>query len=248
MNAVFDEWRETSGRKLDGLKSGSHPKEVISNLSEDLLAHYSGKPLTDPYDVYQHLMDYWAESMQDDCYIIAADGWKAEPYRVLETDKKGKEKDKGWARDLVPKELIVARYFAKEISTIEKLQAELEAVTSQLTELEEEHGGDEGLFSELDKVNKGTVNARLKEIKGDSDATDEADVFSRWLKLNSQETDLKKSLKDSEAALDFKTLAQYPKLSAAEIKTLVVNDNGSPPSRRSYTPTWNASAMLSLSA
>ena len=82
---------------------------------EDLLAHYTGKPLIDPYDIYQHLMDYWAESMQDDCYLIAADGWKAETYRIVEKDKKGKEKDKGWACDLVPKELIVARYFAGEL-------------------------------------------------------------------------------------------------------------------------------------
>lgn len=37
-------------------------------------------------------MDYWAETMQDDCYLIAADGWKAETYRVIVQDKKGKEK------------------------------------------------------------------------------------------------------------------------------------------------------------
>ena len=47
--------------------------------------------------------------MQDDCYLIAVDGWKAESYRIVEKDKKGKEKDKGWACDLVPKALIVAR-------------------------------------------------------------------------------------------------------------------------------------------
>ena len=35
-----------------------------------------------------------------------------------------------------------------------------------MTELEEEHGGEEGAFSELDKVNKANVTARLKEIKG----------------------------------------------------------------------------------
>jgi len=51
-------------------------------------------------------MDYWAEVMQDDVYGIAAEGWQAETYRVLVKDKKGKEKDKGWACDLVPKELI----------------------------------------------------------------------------------------------------------------------------------------------
>ena len=66
-----------------------------------MLAHYTGQPLIDPYDVYQHLMDYWAETMQDDCYLIAADGWKAETYRIIEKDKNGKEKDKGWTCDLV---------------------------------------------------------------------------------------------------------------------------------------------------
>jgi len=79
-------------------------------LAEDLLAHYADKPLIDPYDVYQHLMDYWAETMQDDCYLIAADGWKAETY--FDKDKKGKKK--GWNCDLVPKALIVARYFGIE--------------------------------------------------------------------------------------------------------------------------------------
>ncbi len=111
-------------------------------------------------------MDYWAETMQDDCYLIAADGWKAETYRIIEKDKKGKEKDKGWTCDLVPKALIVARYFAKEQDAIDKLAAELESVTAQLAELEEEHGGEEGAFSELDKVNKANVTARLEGDQG----------------------------------------------------------------------------------
>ena len=33
---------------------------------------------------------------------------------LSEKDKKGKEKDKGWTCDLIPKSLIVARYFADE--------------------------------------------------------------------------------------------------------------------------------------
>ena len=33
-------------------------------------------------------------------YLIAADGWKAETYRIIETNKKGKEVDKGWTCDL----------------------------------------------------------------------------------------------------------------------------------------------------
>src|SRR6266446_2181289 len=134
MNAHFAAWRQTSVATLKALQAGCHPKEVIAALAEGLLAQYADKPLIDPYDVYQHLMDYWAETMQDDCYLIAADGWKAEPYRIIETDKKGKEKDKGWTCDLIPKPLIVARYFAKHQAAIDALSTELEVTTARRVE------------------------------------------------------------------------------------------------------------------
>jgi type I restriction enzyme M protein len=224
MNAHFDVWRKKNAAALKALKSGCHPKEVIGELSESLLAYYAGKPLIDPYDVYQHLMDYWAATMQDDVYLVAADGWKAETGRIIEKDKKGKEKDKGWTCDLIPKPLIVARYFAKEQAAVDQLAADLEGVTARLTELEEEHSGEEGAFAELDKINKVNVTARLKEIKGDKDAKDEAAVLNDWVNLNDQESDLKKRLKDAEAELDAKAYARYPKLTEPEIKSLVVDD------------------------
>ncbi len=266
MNGHFAAWRQRSARILKKLQVGCHPREIIASLSEDLLAHYTGKPLIDRYDVYQHLMDYWAETMQDDCYLIAADGWKAETYRIIEKDKKGKEKDKGWACDLVPKPLIVARYFAKEQEAIHTLESELEAVAAKITELEEERGGEEGAFSELDKVNKATVTARLKELQAEHSRADTAHAMSAssfphsftsfqrkressllpmaaeapapygdesvsemqillmWLSLATEEAELKKRLKDAEAALDAKAYAQYPRLTQAEIQTLVVDD------------------------
>ena len=229
MNAHFEPWQQKTAKTLRQLKTGCHPKEVIGALSENLLAHYIGQPLIDKYDVYQHLMDYWAETMQDDCYLIAADGWKAETYRIIEMKKgkdgkPGKQVDKGWTCDLIPKALIVARYFAKEQAAIDELVAELEGVTARLTELEEEQGGEDGLLSELDKVNKANVASRLKEIEDDKDAKDEAAVLSGWLKLNSDEADLKKRLKEAESALDAQAYAKYPTLTESEIKTLVVDD------------------------
>ncbi len=224
MNALFADWQLCSTETLKGLEVGCHPKTVIAELAEELLAHYTDKPLIDKYDVYQHLMDYWSTVMQDDCYLIAADGWKAETYRVIEKDKKGKEKDKGWTCDLVPKQLIVDRYFAAEQAAIRDQEATLESVAAQMTEMEEEHGGEEGAFSELDKVNKANVTARLKEIKGDRDAKEEADALNAWLKLSTQEADLKKALKEAEAALDAQAYTKYPSLTEDEIKTLVVED------------------------
>jgi type I restriction enzyme M protein len=229
MNEHFAAWRKKRAAALKALKARCHPKEVIGDLSENLLAHYTGKPLSDPYDVYQHLMDYWAATMQDDVYLIAADGWKAETHRVIETrkgkdGKPGKQVDKGWACDLIPKALIVARYFAKEQRTIDQVAADLGSVTARLTELEEEHGGEDGAFADLDKINKATVAARLKEIDGDKESKDEAVVLRQWLELNTEETELKKRLKDAEAELDAAAYAKYPKLTESEIKSLVVDD------------------------
>ncbi|RWR31982.1 type I restriction-modification system subunit M [Sinirhodobacter populi] len=224
MNKHFNVWRARSAEKLKALKAGHHPKDVIFDLSEDLLAHYTGRPLVDKYYVYQHLMDYWAEVMQDDCYLIAADGWKAETYRIIERDKKGKEKDRGWACDLVPKSLIVARYFADEQAAIDDMTAQLEAASAALAELEEEHGGEDGAFAELDKVNKANVTARLKEIKGDKSAKEEAAALNEWLKLSAREAELKKEIKEAEAALDLAAYKKYPKLSQDEIRVLAVDD------------------------
>jgi type I restriction enzyme M protein len=229
MNSHFSIWKRKSAASLSALKVGCQPKGIIAALAEDLLTHYIGKPLIDPYDIYQHLMDYWAGTMQDDCYLIAADGWKAETARIIETDKKGKEKDKGWTCDLIPKPLIVARYFAKEQAEVETLTAELEAVTAHLAEMEEEHGGEDGAFAELDKVNKVSVAGRIKELKIERGKTkeeggDELTALEEWLKLNGEEGELKKKLKDAEADLDAKAYAHYPKLTEAEIKTLVVDD------------------------
>ncbi len=224
MNAHFTVWRDHHADTLRSLKPGFHAKDVIKILSEDLLVHYAGKPLMDNYAVYQHLMDYWAETMQDDCYLISVDGWKAETYRIIEKDKKGKEKDKGWTCDLVPKELIVARYFAKEQAAIEAKQVELEAVTASLAELEEEHGSEEGFLGALDKIAKGEVNARLKEIKRDKEAKNEFAALERWLDLAESETALKRAAKEQEAALDKLVYEKYPRLNELEIMTLVVDD------------------------
>ena len=229
-NQHFDTWRKQQASALRGLggkDSEFHPKQFIESFAWSLLDHYQGQPLIDVYAVYQHLMNYWAETMQDDAYLIAADGWKAETYRVIETDKKGKEKDKGWSCDLIPKSLIVARYYAKEQAALDALQADLENTTAKSTELEEEHGGEDGAFGEMEKVNKASVTSRLKEIakEADKDASAaEANILKQWVDLNKEQADLKKQIKKADADLDTLVHDHYPSLSEDEIKALVIDD------------------------
>ena len=79
MDSLFTDWQVRNTRILKDLAIGIKPKQIIHNLSEDALQTYSDKPLMDKYDVYQHIMNYWNDTMQDDCYLVAVDGWKAEP-------------------------------------------------------------------------------------------------------------------------------------------------------------------------
>ena len=109
-NMRISEWKKKSTHTLKEMQTGQKPKELIIELSKDLLVHYTNKILISKYDVYQHLMDYWAEVMQDDCYLISVDGWKAETYRILVENKQKKMVDKGWTCDLVPKELVINRF------------------------------------------------------------------------------------------------------------------------------------------
>jgi type I restriction enzyme M protein len=66
-------------------------------------------------------MDYWAEVMQDDFYLIGSDGWVEAAKPRLAIDNKEKKitetpdltvKKKKYKMDLIPPALIVARYFA----------------------------------------------------------------------------------------------------------------------------------------
>ncbi|GBG05908.1 type I restriction-modification system subunit M [Paenibacillus agaridevorans] len=224
MNIILSEWKKRSINYLKRLNIAVNPKLVIFELSEELLETYADKALISKYDVYQHLMDYWDDVMQDDCYIISADGWKADTYRIQVENKQKKLVDKGWACDLIPKELVINRYFFKEKQEIEVMEAEGEFLSAQLTEMEEEHGGDEGYFAELEKVNKGNVKSRLKEIIDDQNSKEEIEVLEAYLEIIEKQSMIYKNIKDSSVKLDSKLYAKYPTFSVDEIKTLVVND------------------------
>lgn len=227
--AHFEAWRQQYMPVLKALQPGFQPRELIHTLGESLLAHYRGQPLTDAYAVYQHLLDYWAQAMQDDAWLISVEGWKAEPYRVVEEKKnKGGELtkivDKGWACDLVPKALVVGRFFAAEQAALDALDAGLEALDVQITELEEEHGGENDTFSGFDRINARSVKERLDEIGDDPDSEDEIVVLRSWQQLDRERTTQRKQRRDADTALDAAALAKYAELTEAVITSLVVDD------------------------
>ena len=221
---LFDQWKEKNRPRMISFGKDQHPKALIETIAEDLLSVFKSAPLIDAYELYQHLMDYWAETMQDDCYLLSANGWIAELTHIIEKDKKGKLKNKGWLCDLVPKQLVVARFFPSEQEAIASLEMQLETIKAQLAELEEEQSGEDGFLGALDKINKTEVSARLRKIKDDPEAQDEITILQEWIKLNETESALKKQIKDASDALDKLAYEKYATLTEEEVKTLVVDD------------------------
>jgi len=223
VNSVFNQWKTKNTPVCKAIDTNTKPKKFIHALSEDLLQAFGNLQLIDKYDVYQHLMTYWMDTMQDDCYLLVSDTWKAG--NEVEWTKKEFE------GKLIPKLLMVNRYFATEQKAIEQLEADRDAIAAQIEELEEEHSGESGFFADLDKVNKANVNAELKTVKDElkaeksnTELLEKKKVFEQYLQLTEQLSEANKKLKEAKAELDKKLLAKYPVLSETEVKELVVSD------------------------
>jgi type I restriction enzyme M protein len=215
ITALFEKWRAVHAPRLRVIKPGDRPKALIETLSEDLLETFGAAKLLDAYDVYQHLMDYWTEVMQDDVYLLVQEGWKSALAGKPNTD-------------LIPQPLIIARYFAAEQAAIEHLEADRDAITRQMEELDDEHGSEEGLLAEA-KTDKGNLTAksvkdRIKAIRDDKDAAEERNALECYLASLDRESEAGKKVKDARRAIDVKVAAKYGQLADAEIKTLVVAD------------------------
>ena len=234
---LFSYWKAANAPRLTGIAKGDHPKALIETLSEDLLETFHKARLIDPYDIYQHLMNYWSETMQDDVYMIVSDGWKeaAKPRLIIEDkDRKTKEKPdftvgkQKFKADLISVPVLIARYFATEQAAIESLESEAAAISQSIEEMAEEHGSEEGLLeaviNDKGKITKAAATARIKEIKDDKEFADELKVLKDYFVLIEKEANANSRIKDAHKKLEAKVAVKYGKLTEIEIKTLVVDD------------------------
>jgi len=233
----FEAWMDAHTDRLNGLEKGVRPKQVIAELSEDLLSRYAPVPLMNRYDVYQLLMDYWADTMQDDVFMIAQDGWEAENIVRQLVPKKGKDgKNKysephdfefnkiRYVSDLIPPSLVVAQFFADEQTRIDELQGEYDLITQEIESYVEEHSGEDGLIDDA-VSDKGTVSQQsLKDTKKETQDDEEIAALDYALDLLKKQSAAKKAAKAAQDKLDQEVFVKIPKLTTEEIKALVIQD------------------------
>ncbi|MGO6968897.1 N-6 DNA methylase [Rhizobium leguminosarum] len=240
---IFEDWRGRTIQKLEAFAVGSHPKELIDDIAEELLNSFRTAPLVNPYDVYQHLMDYWDEVMQDDFYLIADDGWVkgAQPREI----KQVKVKDKlvwpeahdyligrrRFKSDLIPASILIANYFEAEQETIDILDGRITELEQELQERMEAGSGEDGLLAEViegdgdkQKIADKGIKARLKEIGGDPDYAEELTALGEFQRLIDGLATAKIKRKTLEVKLQQLVHDKYPKLTEEEVKRLTIDD------------------------
>ena len=203
-------------------------------MGDSVLEKFANSKLVDKYDVYDQLMNYCAETLQDDLYLIESDGWKADWHTIQPVEKKKndesedeKPKKKKEAKtvkdiecDLLPVDCVVDEYFLTEKEKIAFLEEKLLSAETNLNELVEEYSDsylDANNYTN-NKLNKGNIQKKLKLVEGE-----EAKILQEYINRSNIIADYKKQLKDDNSELLEQVLQKYASLTEEEIKKLVTN-------------------------
>ena len=226
-NSLYSEWANENRAKLKNIPVGINPKMFINDLGNNILSKYSTTKLINQYDVYQVLMEYWNETMQDDLYILSEIGYKIELQKQVTT--KNKKEIVTYYCELVPQELVANRYFKDEVKFILDTENSLSEAQSSKDAIVEEHCVEDGLldndsYSKDGKLKKPDVIKYVKVNKDNSDCKEEVEILNEWLKWGEMESTYSKTLVTKKQELYEKVLKKYAELSVDEVKTLVVED------------------------
>lgn len=208
-------WLDYFKSSAEVLAKGNKPKNVILQWSEELMLNVSFGMMKSEgaeklnssfriphssfaYAIYEHLMNYWAETLQDDCYLISRDGWKVE---LLPPAKKNASWEDYFC-DLLPVEVVVGVTFAEERDRIVRLKTELEEVSAEIAAVDEKLADEDG--------------------EGEDEIDEDALKVERKNHEHKAKT-LKKSIKEANEDLIRKLVKAYDEMEEDEVKGYVVD-------------------------
>ena len=229
----FADWCDKHRNELNSLVQGFAPKTLIEQLGNSLLEIFGAdRSLVDAYDVYDCLMNYWGETMQDDCYMISSGGWTVQLYTPQPASKKNDDKKKKEKKaatpedivcDLLPVPIVVDEYFADKrdlIIAAEELLSQNEAQLAELIEEQAENYLDEDNFPD-GKMTDANIKKRIKALDKKADA-EELAVLQKYLDLKGDISLNKMLIKERKYDLLTALLVKYAALSEEDIKRLVI--------------------------
>lgn len=231
-SALLNEWKAEIMPQMKAVGQGARPKELITDWSESLLIKakdHSG--LVDAYDVYDVLLNYWADVMQDDCYMIANDGWTFPEVQAFKKNSKGKDTSCMYDEivcDLVPVSIVLAEYFTAETNEIAELSSSIESLQQELSDLVESNT-EVFRFNDDDDEDDKPVNVKIADVKKaiknaktDGTTKEDLEILKHWESTYTKKEGYVSQWKQKRTELTEAVVAKYAALTEEEIKTLVV--------------------------
>lgn len=216
MSLFLEQWQTTF---YDLAENYEKPKQLIERVGLSIRNIFEQEVrLIDPYDAYEQLMNYWAETMQDDVYMIAADGWKLDLHPKTKLNKKKEVtevKVMGYTDlecDLLPVDFVVDVIFQEELQVIRDKESALSSFQESFDNLLEEKAEyfDESNFAS-NKINATTIKKRLKVVNGE-----EKEALQEYNELKNSIKTAKAELKDASNDLVEKVKKEYEELNKNE--------------------------------
>lgn len=246
VNNTYNEWKKIANPVLTNLNSTDSNKEIILNLSEEILEKFSKLELLDKYDVYQVLLAYWNETMNDDVLLIIQDelGYnlakitddiKEEPKESKKAKKDSAKEKKpkepkiiGWEGRLIPKQIVLDAFFALEQKEIEKAEEKLSQTESEFEEFIENNSDENGYFTDYmgddEKIDSKKITSRVKHLtKEKKTQNEEYKILNNYVDFESSIKSQKKHITELKKVLDGNCRNRYETFTDEEIKDLLVN-------------------------
>lgn len=174
LDEAFAAWKAMEYPILSALDEDVSARELIVSLAEDILAEFEHLILIDKYDVYQVLLAYWNEVMNDDVSLIISepDGYANAratdniEEEITQGKNKGEMKVTGWEGRSIPKTIVIDAFFREEKNAIEEAENVVAETESQLSDLIENADEESALadVAENGKVKAKDLEAKIEEL------------------------------------------------------------------------------------
>lgn len=263
--SLFETWKNKVRDSLLNINTDTNPKELIRSLGIEILSDFESAKLLDNYDVYDFLLNYWNEKMQDDVYVIKASGYEAgREIEYVYAQKKAKDENgeeikvddtskmKSFEGALISRDIIEREYFETELMSLNELIEKSALLESELDEMREEESGDEGLLvnalnEKRDGIPKANLNKQIKELesKKTSEVIDDITKLIELFDAGST-SEMEKIVKANSKLKTYELRNKNGSFGKAKLKNVLkeANDNAIMP--ETYVEEYNA--LLSYQA
>lgn len=196
------------------------PKALIAQWSQHLLDTFMACPsLVGAYDVYDQLMVYYGDSLQDDLYMISNGGWMPQ----LNVPVKKSVKWTDLSCDLLPVDFAVRALIPAVKAQLDAAQSALEDIQQQMATLIEENEEDfnESLF--YGKLNAANLKKRMKDKSLYTSHTQQ-ELWKEYLSLLDKEKERKAAVKAAEWRMLSEIMRVYDEMTEPQARAIIVGE------------------------